>query len=91
MRQVLANCLFQLQLDALVCTLGLWFLMIVLQNHVFMLQIIVRDHMEEMMQAYSSAYYRPAGTLLCTTFTGRDEHLSPGMFRPSSDNMVCMY
>lgn len=34
----------------------------------------VRDHMEEMMQAYSSAYYRPAGTLLCTTFTGRDEH-----------------
>ena len=65
--------------------------MIVLQNHLFMLQIIVRDHMEEMMQAYSSAYYRPAGTLLCTTFTGRDEHLSPGMFRPSSDNMVFMY
>ncbi|XP_068755383.1 T-box transcription factor TBX15-like [Montipora capricornis] len=37
----------------------------------------VRDHMEEIMQAYSSAYYRPAGALIYPNFSGRDEELSP--------------
>ena len=33
--------------------------------------------MEEIMQAYSSAYYRPAGALIYPNFSGRDDELSP--------------
>lgn len=37
----------------------------------------VRDPMEEIMQAYSSAYYRPPGRALVYSNFGRDEQLSP--------------
>jgi len=34
--------------------------------------------MEEIMQAYSSAYYRPSGRALVYSNLGRDDQRSPG-------------